>query len=598
MKTRRSSRLGALLLAVLVCVACTAPEPPVARVDAVAGPALARDAAAILLRLSAYDYAVVGGLNNEVERVVTPQRYATVAAEVVRSINDLTSRTVAATADRAGPVRDALLTVADEMTVLGRGLSALTGGGEPAALDRVFVQVATCWQRLQALASALPADPDLARTIERGTSFTASATPQPVYALTIGPYASKAEADAAAANAGRVEGVSPAAPFVVRVRTFGTRAEAEAGAAALVPRGFNTTAIVEEQRYTFARGGTAPDVELWREPSRIFDTHGAARRVAISPGGEWLATGSDDGTVAIFSGQGVLRALPRFNAGVAHLVFSDDGGAWLLAGGLTLATLRVPLGSANGVTTRLPRPAAQAVFVPGARAFVASSEGPTGQQAGGPGVIGARAPDGTELGAPFPLSTPAAGSVLATSDLGELFIATPAAGGGATDIEVLRLGAERRPRGIVRIPGTVRTLTVERGGTRAAAITETGLYRFGPKDADPTGTLSLVAAAPRDAAFGPDGTLFVLEQTRLSLYDASMRLQFTVPLTDGRRLLPGTRAVVLDGTERIVAVDPRTGLADELGTGGGTVQDLALSMDGKRVAVLVDGRRAVLFTLP
>lgn len=598
MKTRRSSRLGAILLAVLLAVACTTAEPPVERVDAVAGPALARDAAAILLRISAYDYAVVGGINAEVERVVTPQRYATVAAEVIRSINDLTGRTVAATADRAGPVRDALLTIADEMTVLGRELSVFTGGDEPAALERVFRQVAGCWQRLEALARALPADPDLTRTIARGTSFTASATPQLVYALTIGAYASKAEADAAAAAAGRVESVSAAAPFVVRIGTFGTRAEAEAGAAALVPRGFNTAAIVEEQRYAFARGGIPPDVELWREPTRIFDTHGSARRVAISPGGEWLATGSDDGTVAIFSGQGVLRALPKFNAGVAHLVFSDDGGAWLFAGGLTLVTLRVPLGSANGVTTRLPRPAAQAVFVPGARAFVASSEGPTGRPAGGPGQISARAPDGVALGAPFPLSTPAAGSVLATSDLGELFIATPAAGGGATDVEVLRIGAERTPRGIVRIPGTVRALTVERGGTRAAAITETGLYRFGPKDGDPTGTLSVVAAAPRDAAFGPDGTLFVLEQTRLSLYDANMRLQFTVPLTDGRRLLPGTRAVVLDGTERIVAVDPATGTADELGTGGGTVQDLALSMDGTRVAVLVDGRRAVLFTLP
>lgn len=594
MTTRRSS-LPALALAVLLVLACTTPEPKAALGDATAGPQLARDASAILLELSAYDYALTGALAGQKDRVVSAERYAAVARGAVRAIGKLSSETVVATADRSGPVRDRLLALADGLTVAGRDITAYADGADPAAFARVVAGVAAGWQRLAELAAALPPDEELGRRIARGRSFVVTATAERVHALTVGPYATRADADAAARRAGQVESVASQTPFVVRIGTYRDRPAADAAAAALAAKGFPTSSIVEEQRHSFARSGSAPDAELWREPARIFDTAGAARRVAVSPDGAWLATGSDDGTVALFSREGVLRALPRFNAGIAHLVFADNG-EWLLAGGLTLATLRVPSGVANGTIVRLPSPASQAVFVPTARAFAASSKGPTGQPAGGPGAIAGRAPDGIALGAPFPLATPAAGSILAASEAGELFIATPAAGGG-TDIEVFRVGLERFPRGVVRLPGTVRSLVVDRGGTRAAALTDQGVVRFGPKDADPSKTVSTVAPpAAREIAFGADGTLYVLEPTRLLALEPTGPQRWSVPLVDGRRLVIAKRAIVLDGTERLLAADG-AGALDELGAGG-TVVDVAASADGLRVAALVDGRRAVLFTMP
>ena len=55
--------------------------------------------------------------------------------------------------------------------------------------------------------------------------------------------------------------------------------------------------------------------------------------------------------------------------------------------------------------------------------------------------------------------------------------------------------------------------------------------------------------------------------------------------------------MVLDGTDRVVVLAPADGAIDELGAGG-TVQDLVVSRDGKTAGVVVDSRRAVLFTLP
>ncbi len=594
MTTRRSS-LQALGLVFALTLACTTPEPRVHRGDATEGPRLASQAGALLLRLSAYDYAVVGSLNGERDRVVSSERYSVIARDAVRAINSISSETIAATADAEGPIRERLIALADGMTVLGRDATAYADGSDRLSLARVLAGVATGWQRLSELAASLPRHEELERTVTRGTSFVVTSRTDRVFAVTVGPYATQADADAAAKRAGQVESIAPGAPFVVRVGTYPDRAVADAAAAGLVPKGFTTSSVSEEQRVTFARSGQSPDVELWREPARVFDTAGAARRVAVSPDGTWLATGSDDGTVAIFSREGVLRALPKFNAGIAHLVFSDNG-EWLLAGGLTLSTLRVPSGAANGTIIRLPSPASQAVFIPTARAFAASSKGPTGLAAGGPGSIAGRAPDGVVLGAPFPLATPAAGSILAASDAGELLIATPASGGG-TDIEVFRVGVERFPRGIVRLPGTVRSLVVDRTGTRAAALTDQGVVRFGPRDADPSKTVSTVApAAAREIAFGPDSTLYVLEPTRLLALEPTGPPRWTAPLTDGRRLVIAKRAIVLDGTERLIAVD-KSGQLDELGTGG-TIQDVAVSADGLRVAALVEGRRAVLFSMP
>ena len=54
---------------------------------------------------------------------------------------------------------------------------------------------------------------------------------------------------------------------------------------------------------------------------------------------------------------------------------------------------------------------------------------------------------------------------------------------------------------------------------------------------------------------------------------------------------------MLDGTDRALAFNPADGTAEELGAGG-TINDLAMSRDGRVVGVIVDARRAVLFTLP
>ncbi|HET8569939.1 MAG TPA: SPOR domain-containing protein, partial [Candidatus Limnocylindria bacterium] len=405
-RTRRSDLRRVLTLALallLVAASCTTDPPRVLKTDVADGPRLAHRAAGILLQVAAYDHAVVGGLRGEKVRAITPERYATVARGILRDITALASDTVVAAADREGSVRDRVLALADTLTVVGRDIGTYADGGEPGALARVLAGVPGAWQRLIDLMSVLPADQDLSAIVARGRSFESTARVDRHFALTVGPFTSQAEADAAARRIGQVESVARASPFVVRVGTFPDRAAATTAQTRLAALGFSTSAIAEEERVTFARSGAAPDAELWREPARVFDTHGAARRVSISPDGAWLATGSDDGVVAIFSSQGVLRALPQFNAGIAHLVFSDDG-EWLFAGGLTLANIRVPSGQVFGTNVRLPNAAAQAVFVPRARAFAASSRGPTGEPSGGPGAIVGRAPDGVTLGSPFPLT--------------------------------------------------------------------------------------------------------------------------------------------------------------------------------------------------
>src|SRR5688572_32068889 len=113
MTTRRNSlrSLGSVLAIALILV-CTTPEPLVQRGDATEGPRLARSAAALLLQLSAYDYALVGSLNGQHERVVSCERYSTVARGAVRSIHPLPSETVAATAETDGPAPQRRIPVA------------------------------------------------------------------------------------------------------------------------------------------------------------------------------------------------------------------------------------------------------------------------------------------------------------------------------------------------------------------------------------------------------------------------------------------------------------------------------------------------------
>ena len=101
-------------------------------------------------------------------------------------------------------------------------------------------------------------------------------------------------------------------PFVVR-SSFKDRAAADAAVAALAKQQV-VALVIDQTSYAFSRTGPAPDAELWREPERFIDTHSGARKIALSVDAKLLATGSDDGVVAIFTSDGVLRSLPKANA--------------------------------------------------------------------------------------------------------------------------------------------------------------------------------------------------------------------------------------------------------------------------------------------
>jgi hypothetical protein len=306
---------------------------------------------------------------------------------------------------------------------------------------------------------------------------------------------------------------------------------------------------------------------------------------------------ADDGTVAMFSAEGVLRALPKFNAGITALLFSGDS-AWLFAGGASATVLFVPSGQTPlSAANQMRFPSAitqvQYVGVPTSRAFVAVSKGATGQAAGGVGLIGARAPDGGVLGIPFPITTPAVGGFIAVSDSGEIFIATTSA--GSTDIEVLRLGKEKVIRGVIQIPGAAADLALDPNGDRAALVTDQGTYRFSPHATDPGATLQKVGAPMRDVAFGADGTFYQLDKNKVTATGVDGTQKWEAPVGDGRKLVIGTRTLVWDGADVVWAIAP-DGAIDALGVDG-TVQDVVTSADGKRAAVVLDGRRALVFEL-
>ena len=561
-------------------------------------PQLARAAAGVLLQLSAYDYALAGALAGEKSRVVTSDRWAAVVRGLLPKIGDITSASLSATANAAGPVRNAVVSLADSLTDLAKDAGAYADGGEPGVFAKTVGDVATSWDRVRALAAQLPADAELEKTVARGASFTVSTKSDPAFALQAGPYATAADADAAAKKIGTVISVTRTPPFVVRVATYASRAQADAAAAALRPKGIDVTAVLEERTYAFTRDGAVPDTELWREPTRVIDGPGGARRIALSPDGKWIAMGADDGFVAIFSASnGALFALPKLTAGVSALLFSADS-AWLFAGGASATVLFVPQGSSPlGPTqvARFPSAITQTVYmnVPTARAFIAISKSASGASGGGGGLIGARAPDGAVLGDPFPLTTPGTGGFIAVDDRGELFIATT--GAGNTDVELLRLGVERSTRDVIRVPGAALGFALDPRGDRAAVVTDQGTFRFSPHAADPKATLQKAGAPVRDVSFGADGTLYQLDKDKASAIGPDGAPRWQARLTDGRKLVIGTRTIIWDGTDTVYAI-AADGTVDALGVDG-TVQDVTTSSDGKRAAVVLDGRRALIFEL-
>jgi len=583
-----------LIVLSLLSAACNTPAPHIGpRADATDAAAIGRQAAAVLTRFNAYGYALAGTLSGASTWIVPVTRYGDVVRQMTREIDAIAAGTIARTVEAEGPLRDRLVVLADGLIRLSRSANAYADGQDTALFVEILGGVEESWSALRALQEALQIpDETIAAALAKAGSIAVSARAETVQVVTLGPYGTAEEAQAAARQAGPVERVGREAPFVVRVSTHADRAGAEAAVADLAGRGLSAR-LGEDVVYVFSREGEAPADDLWREPARVIAVHGSARRLAISPGAAWIAAGSDDGTLSIFSGDGVLRSLPRYNSGIAHLVFSHDGN-WLMGGGLVMANFLLPPGVPVGHQVRLPGVATQLVYIPGAHAYAAASQGPTGEPGGGGGAIAGRAPDGAILGAPFPLTTPSSGALLAATNDGQLYIGTTSAGG--VDIEVFRVGVERGVRGVVRVPGRGQRLAIDPGGVLGAVVTSDGTFRFGPRDVDPTGTLSRVADPARDIAFGPDGRFYLLLQDRLVAMDLAGNELWTARLVDGRKLVIASRVLVQDGAERVIAFDT-DGHPDDLGVSG-TIQDVAASPDGRYAGAIVDGRGAVLFRLP
>jgi len=591
-------RALATILAVAFLASCTESGQPSKNGpfnDVEGAPKLARDAGALLLKVSAYDYGLAGALAGDQRRTVAAARYGAVMRGTTQSISAFNAAVLAGTLDRTGPIREKLVPLADGLSDLARDGETYADGGDPAAFARVLSDVSAGWQRLRDLSTTLPKDDALQNTIARGLSFVVTSKSSTQSTITTGPYASAAEAKQALQRMGSpLNGSSSqSAPYVVRIGPYNDRATADTAGAGLLKQGV-INVVTDAASYAFARSGPQPDAELWREPSRVLEVRATSRKIGLSSDGSWVVTGSDDGYAALFNPVGALTALPQSYAGMSVLQFSVDGDHQSFAvGGQVVTFLEVPSGQNLGEGMRFTGAATQILFVPSTRIFVAASAGSTGLPGGSPGLIGGRTADGELIGDPFPVVTPAAGARIAASDAGDVYVGTTSE--GAFDVEVFRPGRDADLKPVARIAGTGTALAVDRSAKFAAAVTDQGTYRFAI--ADPKATLTRVAGTVRDVAFAADGTLYVLDQTSLLAVGPNGTAKWTAQLVDGRRLVAARRAVVLDGTDKVLAFDPVDGTAEELGAGG-TINDVTMSRDGRVIGVIVDARRAVLFTLP
>jgi hypothetical protein len=591
-------RAFASILAVAFLASCTESGQPTKSGpfnDVEGAPKLARDAGTVLLQVSAYNYGLAGALAGEHTRTVAAARYGAVIRVTTQTIGAFNAAVLAGTLDRTGPIREKLVPLADGLSDLARDGLTYADGADPAAFARVISDVTAGWQRLRDLSTTLPKDEVLQSTIARGTSFAVSAKSSTQSTITTGPYVSASEAKQALQRMGSPLNGSftQSAPYVVRIGPYTDRASAEAASAGLQKQGV-TNVVTDEPSYAFTRSGPLPDAELWREPSRVQEVRATTRRIAVSSDGAWLLTGSDDGYAALFNPKGTLTALPHGFAGMSVLLFSDGGDAQTFAvGGQVVTFLAVPSGENVGSGMRFTGAATQILFTGSTRAFVVASGGSTGLPGGSPGLIGGRTANGEVIGDPFPIVTPAGGARIAASDAGDVYVGTTSQ--GAFDVEFFRPGRDSQLKPVARIAGTGTALAVDRSATFAAAVTDQGTYRFALTD--PKTTLTRIAGTVRDIAFAPDGTLYVLDQTSLLAIAPDGAVKWKAPLLDGRRLVAGRRAIVLDGTDKALAFNPADGAAEELGVGG-TINDLTMSRDGRVVGVIVDARRAVLFTLP
>ena len=581
---------GAVFATLIVAAAsCSSPtvKPTPSRDIQDARP-LAREIADILLTFSAYDYGLIGSLGGERVRVVPPDRYAVVARAQAALITENAPRIVAAASDTAGPIHDRLVTLADALAELRADALAYSDARQADTFARVITDVNKGWALLGDLRSLLSDDGTLDAAVARGTAMKAAAAPGAGALVTIGPFADAADAAAHAKLLGPSGVPSATSPFYVRA-TYTDRAAADAAAAALLKQSI-VALVVDQTSYAFTRSGPAPDAELWREAERSIDTHGQARRIALTINAGMIATGSDDGTVAIFSGDGLLRSLLKLSAGVNQLVFSDDA-KFLLGGGQTLWSWAMPRPTDSvGVPIRLRNAAQTVVYVPTTNAFAASSagDGTFG------GVVGGRAPDGVPLGEPFPIEVASSGALLGASDAGDLFVASQI--GAQVDLRILHVGGERVPRVVLRIPGTLRAFAVDTAGAHGAMVTDQGTFQFAINVADPAKSIARLGAPVRDVEFGRDGVLYLLDARKLTAVSTDGATKWAASLVDGRRIAVGVRPVVLDGTDSLVAFSS-DGTPDRLAPVG-LIGDLVASRDGKWIGVIADARRAVLFKLP
>ncbi|MEO8632788.1 MAG: hypothetical protein ABI466_05465 [Chloroflexota bacterium] len=588
---RRAGRGAITAILVLLAAACSTPVPDKTRPipgDVPDARPIATAAANILLTFSVYDYALIGALNGEKVRAVSADRFATIAHAQAGLVKANTTKVVALSVDSAGPVRDRLVALADGLTDLSRDAVAYADAGDPAALSRILLGVDRGWASLRELASVLPADATLKAAIDRGMSIKSAASSKQLFTLTVGPYGTAAEAADAAKKIGANATAAKESPFAVRVGPYADRSAADKAAVALASQKI-TSIVSEDTAYTFARSGAVPDAELWREPERFIDVRSQARKIALSKDAALVATGTDDGFLTLHTRDGVLLALPKFNAGVNQLAFTDSA-KFLIGGGQVLANWSVASPNDSvGTPVRLSGAAQSLVYVPGVDVFAVSSGGDDG------GVIGGRTPDGQPLAAPFPISLGSAGGLLAASDNGDLFIAWQTAGG--YEIRMFRPGVERSTKGVLRVPGIGRAFAIDPSGTYGAVVTDQGTFRFQLTAADPTKSITKLTTTVRDVEFARDGTLYLLDAQRVVAIGGEGAVRWTTPVVDGRRLAVGLRAVVLDGTDRLVAFDPNTGAIDELAAVG-QIQDLVVSRDGRWVGLIAEARRAVLFRLP
>ena len=197
MSAATARRAFASVLALAFLASCTESGQPSKSGpfnDVEGAPKLARDASAILLQVSAYDYGLAGALAGEQVRTVAAARYGAVMRGTTQTIASFNASVLAGTLDRTGPIREKLVPLADGFSDLARDGETYADGADPAAFARVLTDVTAGWQRLRDLSTALPKDAALEGTIARGMSFVVTSKSSTQSTITTGPYVSATEA--------------------------------------------------------------------------------------------------------------------------------------------------------------------------------------------------------------------------------------------------------------------------------------------------------------------------------------------------------------------------------------------------------------------